>query len=112
MSRQEAYRIVYKFMMEHGILQLYCNNVIMSYKLDGIDLHGKSSKEILKVIIDKYLEEHPSGTSKCLVFVWMSGSSSFMWFASHEGEDFWSQMYGKWVKMINKNNLTYALIEA
>ena len=83
----------------------------MSYKLDGIDLHGKSSKEILETVIDKYLGEHPSYAAKVLGFVWMSGSSSFMWFASHEGEDFWGQIYSKWIKMINKNNLTYELIE-
>lgn len=103
MTKIEAYRLVHRFFMEYGLVQKYCNNVMEHYEGTGIQkLRGKTAKDILKFVINKYvlMVEKP-----VFMFVWINGISSFSWLISNEGEKFWMNCNMQWIRFIENNNI-------
>ena len=103
MTKIEAYRLVHRFFMEYGLVQKFCNNVIEHHQGTGIQkLRGKTAKDILKFVINKYVF---MAESPVFMFVWIGGFSSFSWLISNEGEEFWTNCIMRWRRFIENNNI-------
>ena len=104
MTKTEVYRLVYRFFMESGVLQNFCNNVI-GYGNGGhgiLELRGKSAKDIIEFVINQY---SLTTTSPMILYVWTSALSSFVWRRSNEGENFWMNCNLRWIRFIENNNI-------
>ncbi len=102
-SKKEAYRLLYKFLKEKGLLCDYCSYV-QKYR---VNTKNWSAKKILQKVIGDYLA---LGNNK-LVWCCVKAETSFLWSATQEGQKFWHDVFVvEWVCFLTKMGLCNEII--
>ena len=99
----EAYRLLYKFLKEEGLLQTYCARV-QENRLDN--MKGWNAKDILQDVIFRYLRHEDSLVGCCA-----RCDSAFSWRATKEGHEYWNKVYEKWEHFLIAKNLGKEIIK-
>ncbi len=104
-SKKEAYRLLYKFLKEKGLLCDYCSCVQKS-RGNTFYMKNWSAKKILQKVIEDYL-----ALENKLVWCCTRAESSFLWSTTQEGQEFWHDVFVKeWVRFITKMGLNDEII--
>lgn len=103
----DAYRLLYKFLKEEGLLQTYCARV-QENRLHNFNFNmkGWNAKKILQDVIFQYLR-HESSLAGCCA----RRNSAFTWGATKEGHDYWNKVYEKWEHFLRSKNLEKEFIK-
>ena len=105
-DKAEAYRLLYKFLKEEGLLQTYCARVQENRLHNSTcNMKGWNAKEILQDVIFQYLRHESSLVGCCA-----RCDSAFSWAATKEGHDYWNKVYEKWEHFLRSKNLGRELI--
>ena len=106
-DKTEAYRLLYKFLKEEGLLQTYCARV-QEHRLHNFicNMKGWNAKEILQDVISKYLRNEDSLVGCCA-----RANSAFCWGRTKEGHDYWNKEYEKWKHFLRSKNLGKEIIK-
>lgn len=84
-----AYKELYSFLKECGILVTFLNNLLKKgYK-------KRTTKEMLINVVKQY-EAYHVGYDDCYCNLFNFGPATFYWSDSIEGEIFWIKYYDKW----------------
>ena len=104
-SKKEAYRLLYKFLKEKGLLCDYCSCVQKS-RGNTLRMKNWSAKKILQKVIGDYLILESK-----LVWCCARSESSFLWSTTQEGQEFWHNVLAKeWVCFLSKMGLCDEII--
>ena len=116
--RTNSYRILYRFLKEHGIFCNYIANVKFrkdketnysgDFKVCQKVPTPLDSKKLLYDVVDKYMGDSIIRFNHCRdLFTW--GPSSFYWDRSIEGQDFWIKYFYVWRDFYEKHKKEYNL---
>ncbi len=96
-----AYKLLYKFLKENGILGNYVQNV-MACRGCG----NKDVKSVLMELVVNHGKDH-FNSSCCNLFNY--APTSFYWSNSIEGPEFWKPYFNKWMNFFKNNKEKYDL---
>ena len=96
-----AYRMLYRFLKENGILGNYVQNVIKRQ-----ESKNKDAKSVLMELVVNH-DKDWNNFSRCNLFNY--APTSFYWSCSIEGKDFWEPYFRKWSDFFNGNKEKYNL---
>jgi hypothetical protein len=95
-----AYRILYRFLKENGLMSQYLLNMLRARHPKG------NSKEMLTHLVKVYFKTNGNfGENIINIFCW--ARASFTWEASFEGATFWANKNEKWIDFYNKHKTEY-----
>ena len=103
------YITIYKFLKENGILINYLENISKQYPYTSYGLlePKKKTKEILKLLVDRHFSwiswnhRYRGDRASASIFLLFSYyGSSFIWYFSKEGPEFWKRYDVKWRKYV------------
>ena len=96
-----AYRMLYRFLKENGILGNYVQNVIKQQKSKN-----KGAKSVLMKLVVNHGKDL-NNFSRCNLFNY--APTSFYWGGSIEGHEFWKPYFRKWSDFFDNNKEKYKL---
>ena len=96
------YITIYKFLKENGILINYLENILKQYPYTSYGLleSKKKTKEILKLLVDRHFSWIHRCDRASIFLLFSYSGSSFIWYFSKEGPEFWKRYDVKWRKYV------------
>lgn len=96
-----AYKLLYTFLKENGILVNYIENVIRSQ-------HHRN-KDVKLVLMELVCQHGVSNYGITRQNLFNYAPTSFYWHKSIEGESFWQPYFNKWMNFFENNKEKYNL---
>lgn len=98
-----AYRILYRFLKENGLMFQYLVNMLRAGHPKG------NAKEMLTRLVKSHLETYGNLGKYSIIGIFSWADSTFLWEASFEGPAFWNSKYRKWIDFYDKHKTEYNL---
>lgn len=101
-TRRDAYKLLYTFLMENCLLSTYCRRVKeFRHRFGDINI-PTNCKDVLYGVLDRYLNTYED----TLEFFPARFDSAFKWADTPEGSDFWGKNYDKWLKFLSNRKIS------
>ena len=109
-TKKEAYKLLYKFLKEQGLLNKYCHNVLEEKRRYFGTHFTPNAKNILLTILDRELGTY--SPYDMLLNTYGTSINGFRWCNSAEGHAFWEDvLHRKWYLFLKKHSLSEEFIE-
>lgn len=101
-TRRDAYKLLYTFLMENGMLGTYCRRVKDYRRMRHDKDIPTNCKDVLYGVLERYL-----GTCEdTLEFFPARYVGAFEWSKTPEGRDFWEKYHYKWLRFLSNRKIS------
>lgn len=101
-KRRDAYKLLYTFLMENGMLSTYCRRVKeFRHRCGDINI-PTNCKDVLYGVLERYLNTYED----TLEFFPARYDGAFIWADTPEGSDFWGKNHKKWLKFLSNRKIS------
>ncbi len=101
-TRRDAYKLLYTFLMENGLLSTYCKRVRDFRCRRGDTNIPTNCKDILYGVLERYL----NSCEDILEFFPSRYIGAFRWADTPEGHDFWVKNHEKWLRFLSNRKIS------
>ena len=101
-TRRDAYKLLYTFLMENGMLSTYCKRVKeFRHRYGDINI-PTNCKDVLYGVLERYLNTY----EETLEFFPARYNCAFRWAYTPEGSAFWGKHHDKWLKFLSNRKIS------
>lgn len=101
-KRRDAYKLLYTFLMENGMLSTYCRRVKeFRHRCGDINI-PTNGKDVLYGVLERYLNTYED----TLEFFPARYYCAFRWADTLEGQDFWAKNHEKWLRFLSNRKIS------
>ncbi len=101
-TRRDAYKLLYTFLMENCLLSTYCRRVKeFRHRFGDINI-PTNCKDVLYGVLDRYLNTH----EYTVEFFPARYVGAFEWSKTPEGVEFWEKNHYKWLKFLSNRKIS------
>lgn len=101
-TRRDAYKLLYTFLMENGMLSTYCKRVRDFRRECGDTNIPTNCKDVLYGVLERYLNTY----EETLEFFPARYNCAFRWSDTPEGSDFWGKNHDKWLRFLSNRKIS------
>ena len=101
-KRRDAYKLLYTFLMENGLLGTYCKRVTDFRRRQRDKNIPTNCKDVLYGVLERYLNTHED----TLEFFPARYDGAFRWIETPEGVEFWGDKHDRWLRFLSNRKIS------